>query len=127
MTGADSKEVANASKLSNCNSLMGFPSFTNTFNDLNEIHGRAQACIGQAGQAVKAMVTHIARNLEVEASLIGRQVNQERERGPVMRPNQPIRSDATTEVERLKRKLRRITMERDIFKEAIGYFAKDPH
>ncbi len=35
-------------------------------------------------------------------------------------------SEAATEVERLQRELRRVTMERDILKKALGYFAKDP-
>jgi transposase len=43
-----------------------------------------------------------------------------------MRSNRPIRSEAATEVERLQRELRRVTMERDILKKALGYFAKDP-
>ena len=43
-----------------------------------------------------------------------------------MRPNRPIRSEAATEGEPLQRELRRVTMERDILKKALGYFAKDP-
>ena len=74
-----------------------------------------------------AMVTHIARDLGIEASVLRRWVYQEREEGVLdMRPNRPIRSEAATEVERLQRVLRRVTMERDILKKALGYFAKDP-
>jgi transposase len=31
-----------------------------------------------------------------------------------------------TALERVQRELRRVTMERDILKKALGYFAKDP-
>jgi len=72
------------------------------------------------------MVTHIARDLGIEASVLRRWVNQEREGVLDMRPNRPIRSEAAMEVERLQRELRRVTMERDILKKALGYFAKDP-
>jgi len=73
-----------------------------------------------------AMVTHIARDLGIEASVLRRWVYQEREGVLDMRSNRPIRSEAATEVERLQRELRRVTMERDILKKALGYFAKDP-
>lgn len=73
-----------------------------------------------------AMVTRIARDLGIEASVLRRWVNQEHEGILDMRPNRPIRSESATEVERLQRELRRVTMERDILKKALGYFAKDP-
>lgn len=66
-----------------------------------------------------AMVTHIARDLGIEASVLRRWVNQEREGVLDMRPNRPIRSEAAMEVERLQRELRRVTMERDILKKAL--------
>ncbi len=72
------------------------------------------------------MVTHIARDLGLEASVLRRWVYQERGGVLDMRPNRPIRSEAATEVERLQRELRRVTMERGILKKALGYFAKDP-
>jgi len=71
------------------------------------------------------MVTHIARDLGIEASVLRRWVNQDSEGEGVldMRPNRPIRSEAATEVERLQRELRRVTMERDILKKALDYKA----
>ena len=72
------------------------------------------------------MVTHIARDLGIEPTVLRRWVNQEREDVLEMRPNRPIRSEAATEVERLQRELRRVTMERGVLKKALGYFAKDP-
>lgn len=65
------------------------------------------------------MVSHIARDLGIEASVLRRWVNQEREGVLDMRPNRPIRSEAATEVERLQRELRRVTIERDILKKAL--------
>ncbi len=73
-----------------------------------------------------AKVTHIARDLGIEQSVLRRWVEQERGGVLEMRPNRPIRSEAAGEVERLQRDLRRVTMERDILKKALGYFAKDP-
>ena len=38
----------------------------------------------------------------------------------------PIKNMQTLEIERLKRELVWVKMERDIIKKALGYFAKDP-
>lgn len=73
-----------------------------------------------------AKVTHIARDLGIEQSVLRRWVDQERGGVLDMRPSRPIRSEAAGEFERLQRELRRVTMERDILKKALGYFAKDP-
>ena len=73
-----------------------------------------------------AKVTHIARDLGIEQSVLRRWVDQERGGVMDMRPSRPIRTEAAGEVERLQRELRRVTMERDILKEALGYFAKEP-
>jgi transposase-like protein len=62
-----------------------------------------------------AMVTHIARDLGIEASVLRRWVNQEREGVLDMRPNRPIRSEAATEVERLQRELRHMGEEDLLF------------
>ncbi|CAG9238436.1 hypothetical protein PSP6_80082 [Paraburkholderia tropica] len=42
-----------------------------------------------------------------------------------MNTSKPLRAEARSEVRRLQRGLRRVTMERDIPKKALGYFAKD--
>jgi transposase len=73
-----------------------------------------------------ANVTHIARDLGIEQSVLRRRVDQERGGVMDMRPSRPIRSEAAGEVERLQRELLRVTMERDVLKKALGYFAKDP-
>jgi len=44
-----------------------------------------------------AMVTHIARDFGIEASVLRRWVNQEREGVLDMRPSRPIRSEAAME------------------------------
>jgi transposase len=56
-------------------------------------------------------------------SVLRRWVEQERGGVLEMRPNRPIRSEAAGEVERLQRDLRRVIMERDILKKALGYKA----
>lgn len=65
-------------------------------------------------------------SLGVDAGVLRRWVTQERGGVLDLRANRPLRSEAATEVERLQRKLRRVTTERDILKKALGYFAKEP-
>ena len=85
----------------------------------DEFKREAVKLVKQSG----AMVTHIARDLGIETSVLRRWVNQEREGVMDMRPNRPIHSEAATEVERLQRDLRRVMMERDILKISLGYKA----
>ena len=63
-----------------------------------------------------AKVTHIARDLGIEQSVLRRWVSQEHGGVLDMRPNKPLRSESASEVERLQRELRRVTTERDILK-----------
>ena len=70
-------------------------------------------------------VTHIARDLGIEQSVLRRWVDQERGGVMDMHPSRPIRSEAAGEVERLQRELRRVTMERDILKKAAAFFARE--
>lgn len=71
-------------------------------------------------------ITHIARDLGIDAGVLRRWVAQERGAVMDLRASRPLRSEAATEIERLQRELRRVSMERDILKKALGYFAKDP-
>lgn len=71
-------------------------------------------------------MTHIARDLGIDAGVLRRWVTQERSGVLDLRANRPLRSEAATEMERLQRELRRVTTEHDILKKALGYFAKDP-
>lgn len=73
-----------------------------------------------------ARVTHIARDLGIEQSVLRRWVSQEHGGVMDMRANKPLRSESASEVERLQQELRRLTTERDILKKALGYFARDP-
>jgi transposase len=58
-----------------------------------------------------ATVTHIARDLGIDAGVLRRWVTQERGGVLDLRANRPLRSEAATEVERLQRELRRVTIE----------------
>lgn len=62
----------------------------------------------------RAKVTHIARDLGIEQSVLRRWVSQERGGVLDMRPNKPPRSEPASEVERLQRELCRVATERDI-------------
>jgi transposase len=44
-----------------------------------------------------------------------------------MDATKPLQPEAISEVKRLQRELKRVTMERDILKNALVYFAKQPH
>lgn len=77
-------------------------------------------------QAARRHHPHIARDLGIETSVLRRWVTQERGGVLDLRASRPLRSEAATDVERLQRELRRVTTERDILKNALGYFAKDP-
>lgn len=72
------------------------------------------------------MVTQVANNLGVDQSVLRRWVQLERGGAMEMNPAKPLRAEALGEVQSLQRELRRVTMERDILKTALGHFAKDP-
>ena len=96
------------------------PRTRRTFTD--EFKRDAVKLVKQPG----AMVTHIARDLGIEQSVLRRWVSQEQGGVMNMRANKPLRSESASEVERLQRELRRVTTERDLLKKALGYFARDP-
>ena len=96
------------------------PRTRRTFTD--EFKREAVKLVKQPG----AMVTHIARDLGIEQSVVSRWVSQEQDGVMDMRTNKPLRSESASELERLQRELRRVTTERDILKKALGYFARDP-
>jgi len=73
-----------------------------------------------------AVVTQVARNIGVDQTVLRRWVQLERDGVMEMKQSKPLRSEAATELERVQRELRRVTMERDILKKALGYFSKDP-
>lgn len=73
-----------------------------------------------------AVVTQVARDLGIGENLLRRWVRLARDGALEMDASKPLRAEALSEVQRLQRELRRVTMERDILKKALGYFAKDP-
>ena len=73
-----------------------------------------------------AAVTEIARDLGLDQSVLRRWVQLERSGVIKMSPSKPLRAEAITELQRVQRELKRVTMERDILKKALVYFAKEP-
>ncbi len=73
------------------------------------------------------LVTEVARNIGVEQSVLRRWVKLESTGAMEMEAGKPLQPEAISEVKRLQRELRRVTMERDILKNALVYFAKQPH
>ncbi len=91
-----------------------------TFTD--EFKREAVKLVKQPG----AMVTHIARDLGINQSVLRRWVSQEQGGVMDMRANKPLRSESASEVERLQRELRRVTTERDILKKSARLLCKGP-
>lgn len=73
-----------------------------------------------------AVVTQIARDLGLDQSVLRRWVQLERGGVMEMNASKPLRADAIAELQRVQRDLKRVTMERDILKKALVYFAKEP-
>jgi transposase len=71
-----------------------------------------------------AKVTHIARDLGIEQSVLRRWVSQEHGGVMDMRANKPLRIESASEVKRLQRELRRVTTERDILKKSARLLCK---
>ena len=74
----------------------------------------------------EVLITEMARNLGVEQSVLRRWVKLERTGAMEMDPTKPLEPEAMSDVKRLERELKRVTMERDILKNALVYFAKQP-
>ncbi len=73
-----------------------------------------------------AVVSQIARDLGLDQTVLRRWVQLERGGVMEMNPSKPLRAEAITELQRVQRELKRVTMERDILKKALVYFAKEP-
>jgi transposase len=80
----------------------------------------------QLAQRPGVSKTQVAKELGVNQGVLRRWVQQfesgawEKTSGAVLKSNQ------IQEVERLRRELHRVKMERDILKKALAYFAKEP-
>jgi transposase len=68
----------------------------------------------------------VARDLGVNRALVGVWVKHAQAGKYEMTPGAPLKTEAQSEVEHLRRELAKVKMERDILKKALGYFAKDP-
>ena len=81
--------------------------------------------VRQALQPGNAVAT-VAQDLGVHESVLRRWL-KEYGSGPADKATErPLKNAQSQEIERLKRELARVKMERDIIKKALGYFAKDP-
>lgn len=70
--------------------------------------------------------SRVAKELGVNESLIRRWTRETEKGGLGSSAGKGIRSAESMELERLRRELNRVKMERDVLKKALGYFAKDP-
>lgn len=68
----------------------------------------------------------VAQELGLNANMLGRWVKQFVGGKWERTPGAALKSEQTQELDRLRRELRRVTMERDILKKAVAYFAKEP-
>ena len=67
-----------------------------------------------------------ARDLEIRADMLRRWKRQVEEEGRSAFPGSGRLVDRDEEVRRLQRQLRRVTMERDILKKALGIVSEEP-
>ncbi|MEQ0777264.1 IS3 family transposase [Paraburkholderia tropica] len=73
-----------------------------------------------------AVVTQIARDLGIGENLLRRWVRLARDGALEMDASKPLRAEALSEVQRLQRELRRVTMERDMLKKAPRLLREGP-
>ena len=71
-------------------------------------------------------VSSVARDLGVKVSVVRRWAEKSRAEKWESQAGKPLKSETAAELERVKRELAKVKMERDILKKALGYFAKDP-
>lgn len=68
----------------------------------------------------------VARDLNIHPSLLRKWEEQFASGQWEAKHGVALKSEQAQELERLRRELRRVTMERDILKKAVAYFAKEP-
>jgi transposase len=71
-------------------------------------------------------VAQVAKELEVNAGVLRRWMREFETGTWEAEAGKPLKPAQTQELEQLRRELKRVTMERDILKKAVAYFAKDP-
>ena len=80
----------------------------------------------QAAKRPGSSVAQVSRELELSDSVLRRWIRQFGSGRWEAAPGKDLKAASTQELERVKRELARVKMERDILKEALAYFAKDP-
>ena len=87
-----------------------------------EFKREAIRLVGESGNTVSS----VSRDLGIDVSVLRRWMDKVRSGKWRTDPGKPLKSETTAELERLRRELDKVRMERDILKKALGYFAKDP-
>lgn len=72
-----------------------------------------------------AVVSRIAEDLGLHANVLRKWVKEFAAGRWEAKGGLPLKSEQQAELERLRRDLKRVSMERDILKKAVAYFAKD--
>jgi transposase len=80
----------------------------------------------QAARKPGSSVAQVAKELELSDSVLRRWIRQFGSGRWEAAPGKELKAASTQELERVKRELNRVRMERDILKKALAYFAKDP-
>jgi len=80
----------------------------------------------QAAKRPGSSVAQVAKELELSDSVLRRWIRQFGSGRWEAAPGKELKAASAQELERVKRELNRVRMERDILKKALAYFAKDP-
>lgn len=80
----------------------------------------------QAAKKPGSSVARVAKELELSDSVLRRWIRQFGSGRWEAAPGKELKATSTQELERVKRELNRVRMERDILKKALAYLAKDP-
>jgi transposase len=80
----------------------------------------------QSARKPGGSVARTARELELSDSVLRRWIRQFGSGRWEVAAGKELKTGPTQELERVKRELNRVRMERDILKKALAYFAKDP-
>lgn len=72
-------------------------------------------------------IAHVAEEIEVGAQLLGRWVQQERERrGPAPRQDAPLMAEEREELKRLRRRVHELETDNEFLGKAAAFFASKP-
>lgn len=88
----------------------------------DEFKREAIRLVGRPGVTMSS----VARDLGINVSVLRCRVEQHNGGQWQVERGKLLKTDAVAELERVRRELAKVKMERDILKKALGYFAKDP-